>query len=125
MTQQLQFPTPVVGTVDAAAGETAKRNGIARAVENIPADWADTCRAAIEEMARRGQPFQAADLVAEGLVDEPDSTARWGGAFSAAATKGVIQHAPTGTTKSKRATVHRSLCRQWIGTPEYRTEAAA
>ncbi|MGW9638861.1 hypothetical protein ACWHAU_06840 [Streptomyces albidoflavus] len=120
---QLQFPTPIAGAVDPAAGETAKRTGIARAVENTPADWAVACRAAIEEMARRGRPFQAADLIAEGLVDEPDSPARWGGAFSSAAAAGVVEHA--GVVPSARATVHRSLCRQWIGTPEYRTEAAA
>ena len=123
MSQQLQFPTPVPGTVDPAAGETAKRTGIARAIDATPADWAVACRAAIEEMARRGRPFQAADLITEGLVDEPDSPARWGGAFSSAAAAGVVEHA--GVVPSARATVHRSLCRQWIGTPEYRTEAAA
>lgn len=122
MMTQLQFPEPTEGTVSAAAGETAKADGIARAAANTPSDWATACRAAIELMARRGTPFQAADLIAEGLVDEPDHTARWGAAFMAAAKAGVIEHA--GVVPSRRATVHRSLCRQWIGTATYRKEAA-
>jgi hypothetical protein len=119
---QLQFPEPVHGTVDTAAGETAKTDGIARATANTPPDWATACRNAIELMARRGQPFQAADLIAEGLVDEPDHPARWGAAFNNAARAGVIEHA--GVVPSTRATVHRSLCRQWIGTRDYRKAAA-
>lgn len=122
MTEQLQFPAPVQGAVSAEAGESAKADGIARAAANTAPDWATACRAAIELMARRGQPFQAADLIAEGLVDEPDSPARWGAAFQAAARAGVIEHA--GVVPSRRATVHRSLCRQWIGTAAYRTAAA-
>jgi len=120
---QLQIPMePVLGVVSPAAAEAAKTEGIARAEANTSPDWATACRAAIETMARRGTPFQAADLIAEGLVDEPDSPARWGAAFNAAARAGVIQH--HGVVPSARATVHRSLCRQWIGTPTYRTPAA-
>ncbi|MFJ5090006.1 hypothetical protein [Streptomyces sp. NPDC088674] len=125
---QLRFPFRVAGVIDPDAAETAKADGIGRAVENTGPDWATACRNAIELMARRGIPFQAADLIAEGLIDEPDSPARWGGAFSTAAKDGVIEHAPESTTKSKRVTVHRSLCRQWIGTARARTagtEAAA
>lgn len=120
---QLQIPMePTQGTVSAEAGETAKQDGIARAAANTPPDWATACRAAIELMARRGTAFQAADLIAEGLVDEPDSPARWGAAFMAAAKAGVIEHA--GVVPSRRATVHRSLCRQWTGTAAYRTAVA-
>ncbi|WP_109000827.1 hypothetical protein [Streptomyces rishiriensis] len=119
---QLQFPEPVPGAISPAAGETAKADGIARAAANTPPDWATACRAAIELMARRGTPFQAADLIAEGLVDEPDSPARWGAAFMAAAKAGVIEHA--GVVQSTRATVHRSLCRQWTGTAAHRGAAA-
>jgi hypothetical protein len=119
---QLQFPEPVQGTISPAAAETAKQDGIARATANTPPDWATACRAAIELLARRGQPFQAADLIREGLVDEPDHPARWGAAFNNAARAGVIEHA--GVVASTRATVHRSLCRQWIGTAAYRTAAA-
>lgn len=122
MTQQLQFPEPTPSTVSAAVGEAAKVDGIARAAANTPPDWATACRGAIELMARRGTTFQAADLIAEGLVDEPDSPARWGAAFMAAAKAGVIEHA--GVVASTRATVHRSLCRQWIGTAAYRKTAA-
>ncbi|MEU6661213.1 hypothetical protein [Streptomyces sp. NPDC046821] len=123
MTQQLQFPEPVQGVVDQAAGEAAKQVGIARATENTDVDWATACRAAIEVMARRGVPFQAADLIAEGLVDEPDHTARWGAAFNAAARAGLIEEA--GFVKSKRATVHKSICKQWTGSASPQTEAAA
>lgn len=113
MTQQLQLPIAAHGTVSAAAGETAKADGVARAAANTPPDWATACRAAIERMARRGTPFQAADLIAEGLVDEPDRPCMWGPAFLAAARAGIIRS--HGAAPSKRATVHRSLCREWIG----------
>ena len=122
MTQQLQFPIAPQGTVSPAAAETAKVDGIARATANTPPDWATACRGAIELMARRGQPFQAADLIAEGLVDEPDHPARWGAAFNNAARAGVIEEA--GYVRSKRATVHGSICKQWTGTDQYRKAAA-
>ncbi|MGA5330985.1 hypothetical protein ACPCJT_20370 [Streptomyces griseoincarnatus] len=121
--QQLQFPEPVRGTVDPAAGETAKANGMALAQANTPIDWADACAAAIVLMARRGTEFQAADLIAEGLVDEPDSPNRWGPAFLRASSAGVIE--PVGYARSKRATVHSSICRTWRGTAAYRPGAVA
>ncbi|NYV73666.1 hypothetical protein [Streptomyces sp. UH6] len=111
---QLQFPLPIPGTVSPAAGEAAKADGMAAAQSATPITWAAACQNAIREMARRGKPFQAADLLAEGLVDEPASPAQWGPQFGIAAKAGVIQQA--GAVPSKRATVHRSLCRQWIGT---------
>jgi hypothetical protein len=123
VTEQLQFSEPVEGAVDPAAGETAKSDGMALALANTPAEWADRCAAAIEEMARRGVEFQAADLIAEDLVDEPDSPNRWGPAFLRAAAAGVVE--VRGYAKSKRATVHSSICRTWIGTAAYRTGAAA
>ncbi|MYU24511.1 hypothetical protein [Streptomyces sp. SID8352] len=123
MTQlQLQFPEPVQGTVDPAAGERAKSAGMARAAANTPVEWADACAAAIELMARRGVVFQAADLIAEGLVDEPDSPQRWGPAFLRASAAGVIE--AVGYAKSKRRTVHSSACRTWQGTADYRRAAA-
>ncbi|MER6821626.1 hypothetical protein ABT316_19210 [Streptomyces cellulosae] len=121
--QQLQFPEPVQGTVDPAAGETAKANGMALAQANTPIDWAEACAAAIVLMARRGTEFQAADLIAEGLVDEPDSPNRWGPAFLRASSAGVIE--PVGYARSKRATVHSSICRTWRGTAAYRPGAVA
>lgn len=113
MSQQLQFPEPVPGTVNPAAAARAKSAGMARAAAATRPDWATACRAAIAVMARRGTVFQAADLIAEGLVDEPDSPARWGPAFGAAAKAGLIE--PAGYAPSKRATVHKSICKQWIG----------
>lgn len=114
MTSQLQFPDPVDGAINPAAGETAKTAGMAdaEAVTNI--QWAATCDAAIRTLAARGEPFQAADLIAEGLVTEPDHSSQWGPRFGKAARDGVIRlH---GYVPSKRATVHKSICKQWIGT---------
>lgn len=111
---QLQFPAVVAGVADPAAGERAKADGMARAAARTPIPWAEACDNAIAEMAKRGVPFQASDLIREGLVDEPDHPARWGARFAAASRAGVIRHA--GVVPSSRATVHRSLCRQWIGT---------
>ncbi|WP_121711605.1 hypothetical protein [Streptomyces sp. E5N91] len=122
MSVQLQFPEPAQGTVDPAAGETAKADGMALAAANTTIEWADACAAAIRLMARRGTVFQAADLIAEGLVDEPDSPNRWGPAFLRASHAGVIE--PAGVVQSKRATVRRSLCRAWQGTADYRRAAA-
>lgn len=63
------------------------------------------------------------DGLEDRFVEIPaELAARWGAAFNAAARAGVIQH--HGVVPSARATVHRSLCRQWIGTPTYRTPAA-
>lgn len=118
---QLQFPIVPQGTISPAAAEAAKVDGIARATANTAPDWATACRAAIELMARRGTPFQAADLIAEGLVDEPDSPARWGAAFNNAARAGVIEE--SGFVRSKRATVHGSICKQWVGTAAARAAA--
>ncbi len=120
---QLQIPMePVQGTVSVAAGEAAKEAGIASARKHTPPDWATACQNGIALLAKRGVPFQAADLIREGLVDEPEHPAMWGPQFGIAARAGVIEHA--GVVPSRRATVHRSLCRQWIGTAAYRTAAA-
>lgn len=121
--QQLQFPTPILRTVDPAAGERAKQAGMARAQAATPIPWADACDAAIETMAARGVPFQAADLIAEGLVDEPEHPAMWGARFGTAARRGIIRYA--GAVPSKRATVHKSLCKQWIGVAAAVGEVAA
>ena len=112
---QLQIPMePVSGTVSAEAGEAAKADGMARAEANTPIDWATACQNGIAEMARRGLPFQAADLIAEGLVDEPEHPSMWGPQFGIAARAGVVEEA--GYVRSKRATVHGSICKQWTGT---------
>lgn len=122
MTEQLQFAEPVEGTVDPVAGEAAKTAGMSLAAANTDTDWSAACAAAIEQMARRGIEFQAADLIAEQLVAEPDSPNRWGPAFLRAAAAGVIE--ARGYAKSKRATVHSSICRTWQGTTDYRRSAA-
>lgn len=113
MTEQLQFTEPAQGVIDPAAGEAAKQDGMARVGQLAP-DWAARCDQAIRTMAARGTVFQAADLIAENLVDEPMLPAQWGPRFMKAHKDGVIEfvdHAP-----SKRATVHRSICKTWRGT---------
>lgn len=123
MTSRLQTSQPVEGAINPAAGERAKSAGMAEAAANTRPDWASACDAAIEVMARRGTEFQAADLIREGLVEEPDHPNRWGSRFQKAANDHVIE--PVGVAQSKRATVHKSLCHTWRGTPAYRAEAAA
>lgn len=120
---QLQLSASVHGTVNPAAGERAKTRGMAAAQAHTPSTWASDCDQAIRTMAGRGVTFQAADLIAEGLVGEPPLPAQWGPRFAKAANDGVIEfvdHAP-----SKRATVHRSICKQWRGTETYRGRGAA
>lgn len=113
MTGQLQFPEPIEGAINPAAGERAKHVGITQAAEHTPATWAAKCDKAIADMAARGVVFQAADLIAEGLVDEPDHPNQWGARFQVAARAGIIRAAGYGP--SKRATVHKSACRLWVG----------
>ncbi|WP_062215683.1 hypothetical protein [Streptomyces sp. NBRC 109706] len=110
---QLQLPAVVAGTVNPAAGERAKRDGMARAEQRTAPSWAAACQAAITVMARRGVPFQAADLVREGLVDEPDDHHQWGPQLAIAARRGVIR--AHGYAPSRRATTKASACRRWIG----------
>jgi hypothetical protein len=110
-----------VTAIDPAAGRRAKQDGMGAADAATDADWATRCDAAIEEMARRGQPLQAADLIEQQLVGEPDRSAQWGPRFLAASRAGLIAQA--GAVASKRATVHSSLCRQWIGTVPARSAA--
>lgn len=121
MSGQLHLPIAVPSVTDASLGERAKNKGMAAAEANTPAEWARDCDAAIRTMAARGEPFQAADLIREGLVAEPDHPNRWGPRFQAARRAGVIQEA--GFVQSTRATVHRSICRQWRGAEHTRSAA--
>lgn len=74
--------------------------------------WARTCDAGIAELARRGHPFEAWDLVALG-VPEPEQPSRWGARLRAAAKAGTIE--PAGAGPSSRPTVRGSLVRRWRG----------
>lgn len=123
MTAQMQIPIPIHNAINPAAGNRAKAAGIAQAHANTPTSWRTACDAAIELMARRGVVFQAADLIKEGLVDEPDHPNRWGPRFAAAARNGVIQ--PAGYASSKRRTVRSSACKQWIGVQDKQLGSAA
>jgi hypothetical protein len=111
---QTQIAEPVRGAVDAAAGEAAKARGMAQADVGTPVPWADACDEAIRTMAKRGIEFQAADLIAEHLVDEPLLPAQWGPRFGHAKKAGWIEE--VGAAKSKRATSRRSRLCTWRGT---------
>lgn len=122
MTGQTQTPEPVHGTVNPASGEAAKERGTRR-IAHLDPDWSARCDDAIVYMARLGIPFQSADLVKRGLVPEPPHPNCWGPRFIKASHDGIVEH--HGYVKSDRATVHRSICHQWIGTAAYRSGGAA
>lgn len=119
MTSQLQLPSPVADVVDPVAGERAKQDGMAR-VGQLDPQWATECDKRIARFAARGIPFQAADLIADGL-DEPPHPNCWGARFGKNARDGIIRH--HGYSPSKRATVHGSICKTWIGTETARAAA--
>jgi hypothetical protein len=102
-----------VSAIDLAAGERSKAVALAEVDGTTPDGWKARCDAAIEQLAATGQPFQAADLIEQGLVPEPALPAQWGPRFQAAARRGVIE--PCGVARSKRATVRASLCLTWRG----------
>ncbi|MCK1813308.1 hypothetical protein MTQ13_03300 [Streptomyces sp. XM4011] len=122
-TRQTQLTAVIHGTTNPAAAQAAKTAGMAEADAHTGAGWAADCDNAIATMARRGLPFQAADLIEQGLVDEPDHPAQWGPRFGAAARAGTIRH--HGYAPSKRATVHKSICKTWIGAEAAAGEVAA
>lgn len=122
MTGQLQIPAVLEGLVNPAAGERAKQTGMTEADEHADTTWKEACDNAIRIMAARGIVFQAADLIAEGLVDEPEHPNAWGSRFQKAAHAGTIRFA--GHAPSKRATVHKSICKQWVGVRAGAEEAA-
>jgi hypothetical protein len=107
------------GTPDTAkrlnptAGHRLKTQGMAEADDATDGDWKNECDDAIATMARRGLPFQASDLVREGLVDDPPNHHQWGPRFAYAARRGVIRE--VAATKSKRTASRSSRLVTWIG----------
>jgi hypothetical protein len=91
-----------------------KAAGMGRADAGTDDWWKSCVDAGIAELARRGVPFQAVDLLDIG-VPEPDHPNRWGPRLSAAARRGVI--APVGYAPSKRPTTSCSVVRIWRGVP--------
>ena len=111
MTSQLQLPVTNRNVINPDAGEAAKQAGMKR-IGQLDPQWAAECDKRIAKFAARGVPFQAADLVEDGLPEPPHPNC-WGPRFGVACKQGVVRHA--GYTQSKRATVHKSICHQWIG----------
>ncbi len=85
-------------------------------LERVDADtsdfWRSTCDQAIRELARRGNRFQAVDLVALG-VPEPANANQWGPRLHKAAKAGLIEC--VGFEPSRRTTVRQSVVRVWRG----------
>ncbi|MCI3155497.1 hypothetical protein ELQ39_27885 [Streptomyces sp. GB4-14] len=96
-----------------APGDRLKEQGMADADQATSGDWKAECDDAIAEMARRRIPFQASDLVREGLVTEPTNHHQWGPRFAYAARRGVIRE--VAATKSRRTASRSSRLVTWIG----------
>jgi hypothetical protein len=95
-------------------GDRLKAQGMAEADDNTDDDWKSECDEGIAAMARRGIPFQAHDLVDQGLVREPANHHQWGPRFAYAARRGVIRE--VAAVKSKRTASRSSRLVTWIGT---------
>lgn len=79
-------------------------------------DWWRSCvEAGIRHLAATGSPFDAFDLTELGVPD-PDHPNRWGAAFRAAATGGLIE--PIGYRESRRPSRSGGVCRVWRGVPQ-------
>lgn len=102
-----------VNRINPAAGERLKAEGMAEADDTTDDDWKSGCDDGIAEMARRKVPFQASDLVREGLVQEPANHHQWGPRFAYAARRGVIRE--VAATKSRRTASRSSRLVTWIG----------
>lgn len=112
-------PTPygtrrVLVPHDDDAKEARELKTAALAKVNAEADefWRRTCDAGIRELAQRGRPFEAFDLIELG-VPEPEHPSRWGARLHHAARQGVIE--AVGAGPSRRPTVRGSLVRYWRG----------
>lgn len=101
------------GITDPIAASAAQAEGMQQAADHTDSTWAADCQKAIAVAASLQLPFQAADLIAAGLVGEPRHPNHWGPQFAIAHREGVIT--PHGYAPSKRATVRNSACRTWIG----------
>lgn len=109
----ISSPTSTASRINPAMGERLKNDGMAEADQATDDDWKTECDDGIAVMARRGIPFQASDLVSEGLVREPPNHHQWGPRFSYAARRGVIRE--VAASKSRRTASRSSRLVTWIG----------
>lgn len=109
----MSISSPTANRINPTAGERLKAQGMAEADDAADDDWKAECDDGIAEMARRGLPFQASDLVDQGLVREPPNHHQWGPRFAYAARRGVIRE--VAATKSKRTASRSSRLITWIG----------
>jgi hypothetical protein len=95
---------------------------MARVGQHDP-DWADRLRQRHRGHGPHAAPSSRPPTSSPRARRRAPAPEPLGAGVPAAARAGVIEAA--GVAQSKRATVHRSLCRAWQGTAEYRREAAA
>lgn len=105
--------SPTASRINPIAGERLKAQGMTEADDATDTDWKSECDDGIAEMARRKVPFQASDLVEQGLVREPPNHHQWGPRFAYAARRGVIRE--VAATKSRRTASRSSRLVTWIG----------
>jgi hypothetical protein len=105
--------TDAANRINPAMGARLKSDGMNEADQAADDDWKERCDDAINTMARRGQPFQASDLVELGLIEDPPNHHQWGPRFSYAARRGVIRE--VAATKSRRTASRSSRLVTWIG----------
>lgn len=109
----MSHSSPTATRINPTAGDRLKAQGMTEADDSTDGDWKSECDDGIAEMARRRIPFQASDLVDEGLVREPANHHQWGPRFAYAARRGVIRE--VAATKSKRTASRSSRLVTWIG----------
>ena len=93
-------------------GELLKEQGTRRADEAADAIWKQLADAAIDRLAKAGEPFTADDVRELGVPD-PTSPKAWGARFLSAAKSGRIVR--VGYVPSRRPSVHAHPIAQWKG----------
>lgn len=98
------------------AASNVENNAILAETYDNSDDWWRSCvEAGLRHLAATGSPFDAFDLTELGVPD-PDHPNRWGAAFRAAATGGLIE--PIGYRESRRPSRSGGVCRVWRGVPQ-------
>jgi len=103
-------------------GALQRDQALAEVRARTDSTWRAAALNGLEELARRGDVFEAYDLIRLG-VPEPEHSSRWGALFNAAAKAGIITAAGAGP--SARPTVRKSLTRFWRGTDLARSRTTA
>jgi len=84
---------------------------MSQAIALTDLDWEADARAALEQVAQLGKPFDAYDLTQQADLREPPVPNMWGPVFRQAAHDGVIRW--VGARKSRRPQRRGSLVSVW------------